>query len=239
MSLANLRGVERDPQQQEDRMLRRTLCSMLFFFAATPAVVHAQIGRRPSPPTDPGYWVGLSIGYVEGITTTDDATGAIWRFGYTSQLRATVEKTLSQGMTLGVAAGYSNAPLTYSSVSQFNGPCAGSCLANADITQYLAFVRGGAGSAGTGFRGTFTAEGGVTQFSKFRDRSTDVALPPANGSYDLTFGFGAGFGYRMSRLSELYVDQSYDFVMHKQSASVTNQEVPRLLIFRGGFRFGF
>jgi len=28
-------------------------------------------------------------------------------------------------------------------------------------------------------------------------------------------------------------------VMHKQSASVTNQEVPRLLIFRGGFRFGF
>src|SRR4029079_17853117 len=139
MSLANLRGVERDPQQQEDRMLRRTLCSMLLFCAATPAVVHAQIGRRPSPPTEPGYWVGLSIGYVEGMTTTDDATGAIWRFGYTSQVRATVEKTLSQGMTLGVAAGYSNAPLTYSSTGQFTGACAGSCLANADITQYLAF----------------------------------------------------------------------------------------------------
>jgi hypothetical protein len=219
-------------------MFRRTLCSMLLFFAGVPAAVHAQIGRRPTPPAEPGYWVGLSIGYVEGITTTDEATGAIWRFGYTSQLRATVEKTFSQGMTFGAAAGYSSAPLTYSSAGQFNGACPGSCLANADITQYLAFVRGSGGSA-NGFGGTFTVEGGVTQFSKFRDRATKTSLAPADGSYDLTFGFGAGFRYRMSRLSELYIDQSYDFVLHKQSSSVTNQEVPRLLIFRGGFRFGF
>ena len=137
-------------------------------------------------------------------------------------------------MTLGVAAGYSNAPLTYSSLGQFNGACAGSCLANADITQYLAFVRGGAGGGVTGLSRNIQCRGrrdAVLEVSRSLDR---LALPPANGSYDLTFGFGAGFGYRMSRLSELYVDQSYDFVLHKQSASVTNQEVPRLLIFRGG-----
>lgn len=221
-------------------MFRRTLCSMLLIFAGTPGAVHAQIGRqRPTAPTDPGYWVGLSIGYVDGITTTDEATGATWAFGYTSQLRATAEKTLSQGVTLGVAAGYASAPLTYRSATSFNGDCPGSCLANADITQYLAFVRGGGGPAGTGFRGTFSGEGGVTQFSKFRDRTTKTSLPPASGSYDLTLGFGAGFGYRMSRLSELYLDQSYDFVFHKQSSSVTNQSVPRLLTLRGGFRFGF
>ena len=93
-------------------MLRRTLCSMILL-AGIPATQQAQIGRqRPTAPADPGYWIGLSIGYVEGITTTDDATGATWRFGYTSQLRATVEKTLSPGMTFGVAAGYANAPLT-------------------------------------------------------------------------------------------------------------------------------
>jgi hypothetical protein len=212
----------------------------MLLFAGISSALDAQIGRqRPAPPSDPGYWVGLSIGYVEGITTTDDATGATWRFGYTSQLRATLEKTFSPGMTLGVAAGYSNAPLTYQSGSQFGGACPGSCLANADITQYLAFVRGGGGPRGTGFRGTFSAEGGVTQFSKFRDRTTKTSLPPASGSYDLTLGFGAGFGYRMSRLSELYIDQSYDFVFHKQNSSVTNQTVPRLLTFRGGIRFGF
>lgn len=221
-------------------MLRRTVCSMVLLLAMTPAAWQAQTGRqRPPTQSDPGYWVGLSIGYLEGISTTDDATGATWRFGYTSQVRATVEKTLSQGMTFGVAAGYSNAPLTYSSASQFNGACPGSCLANADITQYLAFVRGGSGGTGTGFRGTFSVEGGVTQFSKFRDRATKESLPPTDGSYDLTFGFGAGFGYRMSRLSEVYIDQSYDFVLHKQRESVTNQTVPRLLTFRGGIRFGF
>jgi hypothetical protein len=207
---------------------------MLLLVAGISLTLNAQI-RRPTPQVDPEYWVGLSIGYVSGITTTDDATGATWVFGYTSQLRATLEKTLSPGMTLGVAAGYSSAPLTYRS----GGACPGSCLANADITQYLAFVRGGGGPAGTGFRGTFNVEGGVTQFSKFRDRTTKSSLPPSSGSYDLTLGFGAGFGYRISRLSEVYVDQSYDFVFHKQSSSVTNQEVPRLLTFRGGIRFGF
>jgi len=221
-------------------MLRRTFGSMLLLVAGLSTTLNAQIGRqRPTSAADPEYWVGLSVGYVDGITTTDDATGATWRFGYTSQLRATIEKTLSQGMTLGVAAGYSSAPLTYSSGNQFASACPNSCLANADITQYLAFVRGGGGPAGTGFRGTFSVEGGVTQFSKFRDRTTKESLPPASGSYDLTLGFGAGFGYRMSRLSELYVDQSYDFVFHKQNEFVTNQSVPRLLTFRGGIRFGF
>jgi hypothetical protein len=212
---------------------------MVLLVATAPAALHAQIGRqRPTTSPDPGYWIGLSIGYVSGITTTDEATGATWVFGYTSQLRATVEKTFSQGMTAGVAAGYSSAPLTYSSASQFNGACPGSCQANADITQYLAFVRVASGAT-TGFGGTFGAEGGVTQFSKFRDRATKTSLAPADGSYDLTFGFVAGFHYRMSRLSELHVDQSYDFVLHKQSSSVTSQEVPRLLTFRGGVRFGF
>jgi hypothetical protein len=217
-------------------MLRRTVCSMLIAFAATS---QAQIGRqRPTYPTEPGYWVGLSIGYLEGVSTTDEATGATWRFGYTSQLRATLEKTVSRGTTIGVTAGYATAPLTYQSGSVFDGVCPGSCLARADITQYLAFVRGSA-RTGTGFRGTYNAEGGVTQFSKFRERSADTPLPPSNGRYDLTFGFGGGFAYGMSSLSEIYIEQSYDFVFHRQSASSTNQAVPRLLTFRGGLRLGF
>jgi hypothetical protein len=212
---------------------------MLFVISATSG---AQISRpRPATSTDPDYWVGLSIGYMDGITTTDDATGSTWRFGYTSQIRATFEKTVSTGTTVGVVAGYATGPLTYYPANQFTAACPGSCLAKADITQYLAFVRGGSGGWGVGtrFHGTLNAEGGVTRFSKFRDRTAETPLAPDGGSYDFTVGFGAGFGYRVSQLSEIYVDQSYDFIFHKQSSAVTNQEVPRLLTFRGGFRFGF
>jgi len=210
----------------------------MFLAIATAHASQAQIGRqRPTYQAEPGYWVGLSIGYLEGITTSDEATGAIWQFGYTSQLRATLEKTVSPGVTLGVIAGYATAPLTYQS-AQISSVCPGSCLANADITQYMAFVRGG-GRTGTGFRGTYNAEGGVTQFSKFRDRTTHSPLTAGSGSYDFTFGFGGGFAYGMNRMSELYIEQSYDFVFHKQSSSSTNQTVPRLLTFRGGFRIGF
>jgi hypothetical protein len=217
-------------------MLRRMVCSMLVVLAP---VADAQLGRqRPTYPSDPGYWVGISIGYLEGLSTTDDATGAVWRFGYTSQLRATLEKTVSRGTTVGVSAGFATAPLTYQSGTLASNVCPGSCLARADVAQYLVFVRGG-GAGGTGFRGTYNAEGGVTQFSKFRERSSDVAITPPSDDYDLTFGIGGGFAYGMSRTSELYVEQSYDFVLHRQSSASTNERVPRLLNIRGGFRLGF
>jgi hypothetical protein len=217
------------------KMLGRIACSMLCLAGAA---AEAQIGRqRPTYPAEPGYWVGLSIGYVEGISTTDEATGATWYFGYTSQLRATLEKTIARGTTFGVAAGYSTAPLTYQPGTAFSGACFGGCLANADIAQYTAFIRGGAGGA-TGFRGIYTAEGGVTQFSNFRERSGGTPLA-SDGRYDLTLGFVGGFAYAMSRLSEIYAEQSYDFVFHRQSTNTTNQAVPRLAVFRGGIRFGF
>src|SRR5947209_2692221 len=160
-----MRGRARPATNTRNAMLRRTLGSMLLFLSAT---AHAQIGRsRPTASTEPGYWVGLSIGYMEGITTTDESTGATWAFGYTSQIRATVEKTLSPGTTVGLAAGFATGPLTYYAANQVTPACPSSCAARADITQYLAFVRSGSGGAwgsGSRFRATFNGEGGVTQF---------------------------------------------------------------------------
>ena len=214
-------------------MLRRIACSMLVLCATT---AHGQLGRqRPAYPAGPEYWVGLSLGYVDGTTTTDEASGSTWRFGYTSQIRATLEKSVSRGTTLGVAAGYSTAPLTYQSTG-FSGGCAGGCQAKGDITQYMAFIRGG---GGVGFHALYTLEAGVTRFSNFREKSTDSPLPPSNGSYDLTIGFGGGFAYGVSPLLDIYIGQMYDFVFHKQNSSSTVQSAPRLLMFRGGFRFGF
>ena len=213
------------------KMLRRIVCSMLVLFAAT---AHAQIRRQPqNVDNDPDYWVGLSLGYMEGVTLSDEQTGAIWNFGYSSQIRATLEKTFTRGATVGIAAGFSSVPLTYQG-GNFNSGC-GSCRADADINQYTAFVRIG---SGTGFHGLYQLEGGVTQFTNFREQGSGNHLDPANGSYDGTLGFGGGIAYGLSRTSDIYIAEMLDFVFHRQDAGV-QQQAPRFFTFRGGFRFGF
>lgn len=224
-------------------MLRRIAVMM----AAALATVVASAGvgpgvagqRGPRQPrqgfeSDPDYWVGLSIGYVDGTTVDDGDTGSTWRFGYTAQVRATLEKTIQRGVTVGASAGFSSPPLTYFSGSfDPRTNCLGSCEANADVTQLMAFVHGG---AGVGFHFVYNLEGGVTEFSNFRVRSTDTELPPSN-KYDFTFGFGGGLGFGLSPTSDIYVDEMTDLVLHPSNGGSTT--APRLFTFRAGFRVGF
>ncbi len=165
----------------------------LLVASALPA--SAQIGRpRVAYNPDPKYWVGLSYGYVDGLTLSDESTNSTWRFGYSSQLRATLEKTIQRGVTLGAAAGFTNARLTYAG----SGNACLSCAAQADITQYTVFFRSG---GGVGFHGMYNVEAGVTRFSNFRERDTHTALPPGSPSNDITLGFGGGFAYGFSNTS--------------------------------------
>lgn len=215
-------------------MNRHVLCALLVIGVAAPA--GAQIGRAPRGyAAEPKYWVGLSYGYLEGITVGDEATNTTWEFAYSSQIRATFEKTIQRGITLGASAGFSNANLTYSGAA-LNNPCGFSCDATADITQYLAFVRGG---GGLGFHGMYNLEGGVTQFSKFRARSVDSDLPPADAKYDFTFGFGGGLGFGFSSIAEAYVGEQLDLVLHPQGTGGASRSAPRMMTFRAGFRVGF
>jgi hypothetical protein len=209
--------------------------------AASASAARAQVGRRRSPVADayPDYWVGLSLGYAEGITTTDDASGATWQFGYTAQIRATLEKTLQPGTTVGISAGYANAPLTYTSGSNFFDGCGGVCRAEADVTQYMIFVKGGGYGNLSGFHGEYVLETGATQFSNFRDQDTNQRLQPMSGSYDLTFGLGGGLSYGLTPISDVYVDEMLDFVLHHQSRDVVAQSAPRFFTLRAGFRVGF
>jgi hypothetical protein len=97
------------------------------------------------------------------------------------------------------------------------------------------FIRGGGGA---GFHGLYQLEGGVTQFTNFRETSTGTHLDPQNGAYDATFGFGGGAAYGFSRTSDIYIGEMLDFVLHRQSSAI-EQQAPRVFTFRGGFRFGF
>lgn len=219
-------------------MLGRIVCSVAAIVAVA-ASAQGQIGRAPrQSAAGPSYWVGLSVGYVEGLQTTDNATGSAWNFGYTSQIRATLEKSMGPGGSVGISAGFSNPPLVYNPGATSNSSCAGSCQATASVTQYMGFVTLG-GVRGAGFHAGFTLEGGVTQFSNFHEKISNATLPPSSGSYDGTFGFGYGFGYSLSSISDIYVGQMLDFVLHPQNSATVNASAPRVNTFRAGFRIGF
>lgn len=219
-------------------MIRR----MAFALAATALAVSpagAQIGRgrQGGFARTPDYWVGLSYGYMDGLTLSDGRTNATWAFRYASQLRATIEKTVSGGVSFGAAAGFSSPRLAYTGreVSDPCGPGGTVCQASADVTQYMAFVRSG---GGVGFHGLFNLEAGATQFSKFRDRTTGATLA-SNSGYDLTFGFGGGFSYGFSPTAEVYVSEQMDVVFHPQGDDPGASTAPRVSVFRFGARIGF
>jgi hypothetical protein len=198
----------------------------------------AQIGRRPVVNVGPSYWVGLSYGVLDGTTIVDGNSGAEWQFGYSSQIRATIEKVLQPGFTGGLSAGFSTAPLTYSGGSVFNAAC-GTCRADADITQWLAFIHGGGGGLRAyGFHGLFDLEGGVTSFSNFRVHDGGARLAPTNTNYDFTFGLGGGIGYSLSPEFEVYAAEVADWVLHNQGENATTS-APRIYTFRLGGRVGF
>lgn len=196
---------------------------------------HAQRGRRNTYSTEPNYWVGLSLGYQNGMTVFDGATGNTWQFGYTSQLRATLEKTLEPGVSLGVSAGFSTAPLTYENFSAI-GVCEEGCNAQADITQYMVFLHGS--TARTGFHGVYELEAGETEFSNFREKGTNLRLAPTDAAYDFSFGIGGGVEYTLSTTASVYVTPIYDFVLHPQGNN-PSASAPRLFTLRAGTRIGF
>ena len=123
-----------------DHVIRRIACVVLI--AATAAPLGAQIsrGRQGGFAAGPEYWVGLSYGYMDGLTLNDGHSNSIWQFRYTSQLRATLEKTISGGVSVGASAGFSNPRLSYIGRS-VGDPCGATCQADAQVTQYMAFVR--------------------------------------------------------------------------------------------------
>ena len=210
---------------------------LVLMIALAAAPLHAQIGRRAPIGTGPDYWVGLSIGVLDGATIVDGNTGSTWQLGYSSQIRATFEMKLQPGFTGGVSAGFSTAPLTYFSGTTFAATCGSQCQADADITQWMAFIRGN-GGGGYGFHGEFDLEAGVTSFSNFHVHDTSTQLAPTDTHYDFTFGLGGGIGYSVTPTAEIYVNEVADWVLHDQGAAVATT-APRVYSFRLGARVGF
>jgi hypothetical protein len=209
-------------------MLRKT--ALLLLLLAAPALAQFPRARYAGP----DYWVGLSFGLLDGTTIYDGDTGGRWQLGYTSQIRATLEKTLQRGVAAGVSAAFATAPLDYTG-STTNASCSFTCNARADVTQYMVFIHGG---SGVGFHFIYTLEGGVTQFGNFRVEADDSRLPPTDAKYDFSFGLGGGVGYGLSPTGEIYISAVEDYVLHSQGSN-NSSSAPRLGSVRAGFRIGF
>ncbi|MEO7083994.1 MAG: hypothetical protein ABI442_16575 [Gemmatimonadaceae bacterium] len=203
-------------------------------FSVIASAAQAQFRRAAA---EPNYWVGLSVGYVDGMSMTDNPSNATWNFGSSTQIRATFEKKLDNGVTGGIAAGFATAPLTYTPTvfSPSLLTCSSGCQANADMTQYMVFIRGG---GGIGFHAIYNLEGGITQFGNFREQGTNAKLAPTSAASDASFGFGGGFAYGVSAGSDIYAMETYEYILHKQLSSTTTS-APRANLLRAGIRFGF
>ena len=212
---------------------------------AMAGVARAQYPRRGGAADQPDWWVGVSYGFMQPGTVNDGGnSGTVWDFGYTSVTSAELAKSINGG-SVGVLMNFATAPLTYvGSASSVTGSCATQCTAHADITQILLELRLGSGRSGLfsalglgGLHSVYGLDVGATQYANFRD-SVSTPLPPKSSSWDPTFGFHFGLGWRFSRELDSYAVEEYARVIHSQGSQVESSP-PTIYTTRFGLRVGF
>ncbi|MDB4906464.1 MAG: hypothetical protein JWO05_1248 [Gemmatimonadetes bacterium] len=216
--------------------MRRVLSFLVVLIAGTitAAPLSAQIIQPARRMFDPGIWVSFGVGLLNVQAIDDPATSSTWAFAAGStQYRATLEKALGGGTSIGVTGGIARAGMTYASASL---ACLNGCDADADVTQLFATFRAG----GTrGFHQVLELSAGTTLFSNFKQRSSGAKLAPTQAVNDFSFAFGYGFGYALSQTTQVSVVQDIGTMLHRHSGSnASNNSTPRFSGTRIGVRFG-
>src|SRR5690242_10214374 len=109
-------------------------CLVAATLVAGASSARAQFPRRRggSFSNEPGWWVGVSYGFMQPGNVNDGSSGSTWDFGYTSVTSAELAKSINGG-TVGVLMNFATAPLTYTG----SVACPASCSAHGDITQIM------------------------------------------------------------------------------------------------------
>ena len=185
---------------------------------------------RPGASLTSRTWASIGAGVVQSQTIEDYATLTEWDFGTILQWRASVERTLRNGGSVGLAGAISRPSLSY-----YGAGC-DPCDASANFFQALAAFRIG---GGTGFHQVIELHAGVTGFSNFRRGSDDAQLDPRETVLDPTFAVGYGFGYGFSENTQISVVQEYGAMLHRsdRAPSGTNS-LRQMQTTRFAFRIG-
>lgn len=208
-------------------MSRPFVVVLVLALSARPAV--AQV---PLPPRAPAVnaWTSVSVGLYDLQRMFDPSSGSAWDFGNIVQFRGTLERGLRRGLSVGAAATYARAPLTY------DGPDCGLCDADVAIWQALGFLRIGGG--GVGLHQVIELAAGVTGFGEFRERDGGDLAPET--SVNPTVSIGYGLGYALSPSSQLILLQEVGLMVHRRGDRPAGDEsnMPRTYVTRIGLRFG-
>jgi len=207
--------------------IRHALLVLAVAFTATSA--SGQI-IRPGQGFQSQTWASVGVGVLQTQVVEDWATTTEWDFGTVVQWRASLERTLRNGGSIGLAGALARPTLAYDGVG-----CA-PCDARANLFQILAAFRV---AGGTGFHQVIELHAGVTGFSNFRRDLDDARLEPDETVLDPTFSIGYGFGYGFGASSQITLVQEYGAMLHRNDRAPSGANTLRTLrATRIGLRVG-
>ena len=194
-------------------------------------VAEGQVRRRVPRPVVPSVWGSLGVGLFNGNDVSDGESGSTWDFGRAStpQFRASLEKAISNTISIGGAVTYANVPFT------FRGDACGACAAHLDV------VTAGASfhvSGGEGFHQVLEGSAGVVQYRNLKSDSDDTEL--VENDTDPFFTFGYGFGYGFTPNFQVSVVQDFGLALHEREGLTSEQSnTLRQRTIRLNVRYGF
>ena len=177
---------------------------VLLLLIATSATAGAQMGRMRYGFNQPSAWVSLGAGYEQGFTIQNGSQ--LWDFGDGPQYVASLERNVSAGASLGIAATTARLPVRVSSGNTFTD-------ADANVSQGFAtlhFTNGGQ------FHTAFDLRAGATVYSSFTSRTAGQSTGVTGTDTDFSFALGYGFGYAFSPRFSLDVVQDVTTTVHQK-----------------------
>lgn len=188
------------------------LLSVTLFFAFG-TVASAQIRTRILRASEPATWITASAGLFNANGVSDGKTASTWDFGQASvaQYRASLERSIRNQISLGVAATYLSAPFTY--IGKDSEASCARCAARLDLVSLGASFHAG---GGIGLHQVLQGSAGVAQYRNLRRNEGRKPLAPLDGNIDPYFTFGYGFGYTFSNAIQASVVQDFGIVLHER-----------------------
>jgi hypothetical protein len=219
-------------------MTRFMLAIAALVIAGTPAL--GQRRPRANNVGSPSIWFSGGIAGFTANGVSDGRSGSTWDFGNSTNLQysASLERAISGGTSLGVAASYARVPFSYfgSGVVGGGATCSG-CDAHLDMTTIVGTVHVG-GSAG--LYQVIELNGGIVLYNNLTRDSDDAKLAPSGGNIDPYFSLAYGIGFGFSKTTQLEFAPEYAIAIHERSGlsnGVSNTNSMRSL--RLSVRMGF
>lgn len=177
----------------------------------------------------PNAWASLGIGWLQQGGLCDPGSNTCWNFGNAAQWRASIEKPMGRGATIGAAATTARVPLIYRSTGACNN-----CDADANVSQYLGQLHLG---GGTGIQQAIDFTAGATVFTNFREAATGAKLDPAKAVTNFSFSISYGFAVPIRQNFLVALSQEYGQIIGKRIAGRSSNTAPQN-ITRLGARVG-